>query len=276
VIAAAIVGAALATLAPAAAGALEAHAPAGSVRFAVKGDWGWGGSAQAAVTRRMCAEARRAPFAFVLTTGDNFYRPDGVATVDNYWRPERCLRALRVRWRAAWGNHDAAGGDTATVLASPRRYYAFSAGPARVVVLDSSDAASPDQVAFLRRELRAAGEPVRVVAFHVPIYTAGIHPPAEDARRLWAPILRAARVDLVLQGHNHAYERLEADGVTYITTGGGGAPVYPCVRPSRELRRCRFTHHFLAVAASARAVSVRAVAPTGATIDRVRIPVSPR
>jgi acid phosphatase len=273
-IGAAVVGAALAIAAPAAADALAAPDP--TVRFAVKGDWGYGGSAQAAVTRRMCAEARRAPFSFVLTTGDNFYRPDGVATVDNYWRPERCLRALRVRWRAAWGNHDVAGGDTATVLASPRRHYAFSAGPARVIVLDGADAADPDQTAFLRDELRTAPEPVRVVAVHQPIYTAGIHPPADDARRLWEPLLRMGRVSLVVQGHNHAYERLEAGGVTYITTGGGGAPVFPCVRPSRELRRCVVAHHFLAVTASARAVSVRAVAPSGATLERVRIAVPTR
>jgi tartrate-resistant acid phosphatase type 5 len=271
----AVVGAALAMAAPATADPPAAHAvPAASVRFAVKGDWGYGGSAQAAVTRRMCGEARRAPFAFVLTTGDNFYRPDGVATTANYWRPERCLRALGVRWRAAWGNHDVAGGDTATVLGSPRRYYAFSAGPARVVVLDGNDPGDPGQTAFLRRQLRAAAEPVRIVAFHQPIYTAGIHPPAEEARRRWEPTMRAGGVSLVLQGHNHAYERLEAGGVTYITTGGGGAPLYPCVRPSRELRRCLFAHHFLAVTATERAVSVRAVAPSGRTLERVRIPVS--
>lgn len=268
-----LVGAALAMAAPAAGGPPGPHAaPAPSVRFAVKGDWGYGGSAQAAVTRRMCAEARRAPFAFVLTTGDNFYRPDGVATADNYWRPERCLRALGVRWRAAWGNHDVAGGDTATVLGSPRRRYAFSAGPARVVVLDGTDPGDPAQTAFLRRELNGAVEPVRIVAFHHPLYTAGLHPPAEDARREWGPLLRAGRVTLVLQGHNHAYERLEAGGVTYITTGGGGAPLYPCVRPSRELRRCLVEHHFLAVTATARAVSVRAVSPSGRTLERVRIP----
>lgn len=274
-IAAAIVGAALAIAAPAGAGVADRHAapPAASVRFAVKGDWGHGGPAQAAVTRRMCAEARRPRLAFVLTTGDNFSRPGGVATKENYWRPERCLRALRVRWRAAWGNHDVAGADTARVLASPSRYYAFSAGPARVVVLDGNDAANPAQTAFLRRELRTTAQPVRIVAFHQPIYTAGIHPPAEDARRRWAPIMRAGRVSLVLQGHNHAYERLEADGITYITTGGGGAPLYPCVRPSRELRRCLFAYHFLAVTASSEAISVRAVASSGKTLERVRIPV---
>ena len=72
----------------------------------------------------MCVEYRRSPFAFVLTTGDNFSAPDGVATAANFTRPERCLPALGVRWRATWGNHDVAGTSTADVLGSPRRYYA--------------------------------------------------------------------------------------------------------------------------------------------------------
>ncbi|HSJ74397.1 MAG TPA: metallophosphoesterase [Miltoncostaeaceae bacterium] len=265
-IGAAIVGAAVALGLPA-----GATAPPGAVHFAVKGDWGDGTRAQAAVTRRMCAEGRREPFAFVLTTGDNFSRPDGVATARTFWRPERCLRAQRVRWRAAWGNHDVAGADTARVLGSPRRYFAFAAGPARVVVLDGNDPTSSAQAAFLRDQLRAAREPVRIVAFHQPVYTAGIHPPAEDARRLWEPIMREGRVSLVLQGHNHAYERLEAGGITYITTGGGGAQLYPCVRPAPELRRCIFANHFLTVTATATAVTVRAVAPSGRTLERVRV-----
>ena len=35
------------------------------------------------------------------------------------------------------------------------------------------------------------------------------------------------RVDLVLNGHNHCYERFEQDGVTYIVTGGAGAMLSP-------------------------------------------------
>jgi acid phosphatase len=219
----------------------------------------------------MCAVGRRNPFAFVLTTGDNFYAPDGVATAENFWRPERCLRAQRVRWRAAWGNHDVAGDGTARALRSPRRYYAFAAGPVRVVVLDGNDPDDPAQAAFLGGQLRAAREPVRIVAFHQPIYTAGIHPPAEEARRRWEPIMRAGGVSLVLQGHNHAYERLEAGGITYITTGGGGAQLYPCVRPAPELRACRFANHFLDVTATAQGVSLRAVAPSGEVLERVRV-----
>ncbi|HWH15772.1 MAG TPA: metallophosphoesterase, partial [Miltoncostaeaceae bacterium] len=234
-------------------------------------DWGYGGAAQAAVTRRMCAEHGRRPLAFVLTTGDNFYRPDGVATEDNYGVPERCLREAGVPWRAAWGNHDEAGDSTATVLGAPRRY-TFAAGPLRVVVLDSNRPDDPAQRRFLRDALAAAREPVRVVAFHHPAYTAGANPPGEVQRRDWVPLFRRHGVALVLQGHNHAYERMEVDGVTYITTGGGGAPVYPCVRPSPGLRTCLPEHHFLLVEARRDGLSVRAVTPGGRVLERVGVP----
>jgi acid phosphatase len=252
--------------------AAAAPPPDRAVRFLVKGDWGTGSSAQAAVTRRMCAETRRAPVAFVLTTGDNFYAPDGTATVGNYERPERCLRVLRIPWRAAWGNHDLAGTSTADVLGA-RRYYAFGQGPVRVIVLDGNDPAGPAQLGFLRRQLRDAPEPMRIVAFHQPVYTSGLHAPSAEGQRLWAPLFRRGRVALVLQGHNHMYERLEVDGVTYITTGGGGASLYPCVRPARGLRACTVAHHFLAVTVTATAISVRAITPGGTTIERIRIPV---
>lgn len=265
--------AALAALALAA-GAAATPAPAApAVHFAVKGDWGTGSAGQAAVTRRMCGEARRRPFAFVLTTGDNFNRPDGVATRANFWGPERCLRAMRIPWRAAWGNHDVRGPSTATVLGAPGRYYAFSAGPARVIVLDANAPADPAQLSFLRRELARPAKRVRIVALHQPVYTSGIHGASPTQQRLWAPLFGSGRVALVLQGHNHMYERIERDGVTYITTSGGGDRLYPCVRRTPGLRACALSFHFLLVTAGERAIDVRAVTPRGRTIERVSIPV---
>jgi len=242
------------------------------VRFAVKGDWGDATAAQAAVTRRMCAEDRRAPFAFVATTGDNFSVPLGEATDANFTRPERCLIARGLAWYAAWGNHDVHGTGTAEALRSPRRYRAVVRGPLLLLILDGNDPADPAQLRFIRRSLAAATQPVRVVAFHQPIRTAGPHPPAEDARRLWEPMFRRGGVTLVLQGHNHLYERIEADGITYVTTGGGGARVYPCIRPAEGLRRCAFRHHFLTVDVTAAGAAVRAITPRGTEIERVLVP----
>ncbi len=220
----------------------------------------------------MCREHRRLGFAFVLTTGDNFYRPDGRATVANWDRPESCLRQSGIPWRAAWGNHDVPGDSTRTVLGAPR-WYRFRSGPAQIIVLDANRSDNRRQLRFLRRALSEPSAGPRIVVMHQPVYAAGLHRPDPGQQRRWAPLFRRHRVALVLQGHNHGYERIVRDRVTYITTGGGGAPVYPCVRLVRGLRRCLPTHHFLAVSVAPRALSVRAVGTRGQTLERVRIPV---
>jgi len=245
------------------------------VHFAVKGDWGAGTAAQARVTRRMCAMHRRSPFAFVLTTGDNFYAPDGVATDGNFTRPEACLVRAGVRYRAAWGNHDLGGDGTATALASPARFYRFATGPLLVVVLDANDPGSARQRRFLERSLATTRRPVRIVAFHQPAFTAGLHEPGEVQQKQWVPLLRRYRVSLVLQGHNHAYERINRDGITYVTSGGGGADVYPCVRPTRGLRACVPKHHFLDMRVTAAGIRLRAVTDEGKTIETLRLPAHP-
>ncbi len=239
----------------------------------MKGDWGTGSSAQAAISRRMCASHAARPAAFILTTGDNFYAPDGTATPGSFDRPEACLLAAGLPWRATWGNHDVGGTSTATRLSSPRRWYSFARGPLRVVVLDGNQPASRAQLSFLRRTLARATEPVRVVSIHQPVYTAGLHAPSRTEQRLMAPLFRRYGVSLVLSGHNHAYERIVTGGVTYIVSGGGGAALYPCVRVPRGLARCRPEHHFLEVDASATSLVVRAVRRNGSTLESVRVPV---
>lgn len=265
--------AAAAGLAMALGGATAQAQPADQVRFLVKGDWGTGSSAQAAVTRQMCRSHARTPARFILTTGDNFYVPDGRATRANFFRPEACLRAAGLPWRAAWGNHDLGGTSTATQLKSPRRWYSFTDGPVRVVVLDGNQPGSRAQLAFLRRTLQRATEPVRVAVIHQPPYTAGLHAPSTTQQRLMVPLFRRHGVSLVLSGHNHSYERMVVGGITYIVSGGGGAQVYPCVRVPPGLKACRPVNHFLEVDASPEGIRVRAVRPGGSTVEDVQVPV---
>ena len=246
--------------------------PVTEVSFAVKGDWGVGTPAQRAVTRRMCREHTRSPFAFVLTTGDNFYSPDGTATGRNFGRPEACLVRAGVPWRAAWGNHDVPGRSTASVLGATARYYSFAQGALRVVVLDANRPDDDAQLRFLRRTLEVAREPTVIVAFHQPVYTAGPHGPSLSARRRWVPLFRRHGVRLVLQGHNHDYERIVRGGVNYVTTGGGGQSLYPCVRPAAGILRCVPAYHFLRISVTAARIQVRAIEPSGATLDAFTIP----
>ena len=251
-----------------------ATTPAGqSVRFLVKGDWGTGSSAQAAISTRMCASHAARPASFILTTGDNFYSPDGTATRATFDRPEACLLATGLPWRATWGNHDIGGTSTATRLGSPKRWYSFAQGPLRVIVLDGNQPSSSAQLAFLRSTLEKAKEPVRVVSIHQPPYTAGLHAPSTTQQRLMVPIFRKHGASLVLSGHNHSYERIVNGGITYIVSGGGGAQVYPCVRLPAGLAKCTPKHHFLEVDASTYGINVKAIDTKGKVFDAVTVPI---
>lgn len=248
-----------------------APSSASAVRFGVIGDWGAGTSAQQRVANQMCAFHARAQWAFIATTGDNFY-PTGTATPDTFDRPSRCLIRTGLRWRAAWGNHDVPGRSTATRLRSPLRWHTFvSGGAVRFVVLDSNQPENTDQLTFLRRTLTAETRLPVIVVYHHPTRTAGTHGPQKVQQRLWEPLFVKHGVKLVLQGHNHNYERIEHRGVTYVTTGGGGAPLYPCIRPATGLKTCQSTHNFLVIEATPAKIGVRAYNSRGRLIDGVRI-----
>lgn len=94
------------------------------------------------------------------------------------------------------------------------------------------------QYDWLRAELERAADDAtirhRFVLLHAPIYTSfDDHPPTASAPAL-RELFDRYRVDLVLNGHNHTYERTvpitagarAAGGTVYVTTGGGGSPVY--------------------------------------------------
>ncbi len=253
--------------------AMAVAQPAPRTHFLVVGDWGTGSKQQAAVAKAMCASNAATPARFVMTVGDNFYWPDGVATDANFYTPMACLRAQGVKWRATWGNHDLGGNDVSRILGSKKRWFTYVDGSTRFISLDGNQPTSSAQRAFLARTLKAATEPVKVIAMHQPLYTAGMHSPSYEARTAWLPLFKKYKVSLVLQGHNHDYERITTGGITYITTGGGGAGLYPCVRSQPGLVMCKPVNHFLEVDSSPAGIAVRAVGTDGQTIDQVTVPV---
>ncbi|GAB2614019.1 metallophosphoesterase [Streptomyces capparidis] len=184
--------------------------------------------------------------------------------------------ASRVPWMVTTGNHDMEpwyspngyGGDQAR-FAFPGGgpapdlapgVYAFTYGNVGVVALDGNDVSheiranlgytAGGQTAWLDRELarlRAApGIDFLVVFFHHCAFsTTRAHASDGGVREEWVPLFDRHRVDLVVNGHNHVYERTDAirggavrpvpiggtvrpesDGAVYITAGGAGAALY--------------------------------------------------
>ncbi len=253
---------------------LGATTQASAVRFSVIGDWGSGSTNQARVANRMCADRLTAPVSFIATVGDNFYNT-GYASSSNWLNPMRCLINAGLPWHAAWGNHDEGGGDgTATALKSARHWYSLApSGVARLIFLDSNQWSNQTQLAWLKKTLQSEvgkSRPI-IVLYHHPQRTAGLHAPAEPQRKLWEPLFLKYGVKLVLQGHNHNYERIQYKTITYITTGGGGASLYPCIRPTAGLKVCKSVHQFLTVTATSTKIGVRVVGVSGRLIDAIRL-----
>jgi calcineurin-like phosphoesterase family protein len=269
---------ATATTATAPPGSSPAAAPHGEVisGFVAFGDFG-GGDAQQEIAREMERWAAGHRVDALVTTGDNVYdsgEPERFrAQLDE---PYRELRRGRPLW-VTLGNHDVRAGYGAAQLRHlglPDLPYAKELPGVQLLFVDAN---RPDQAQadWLEARLSAPGPRFRVVVFHQPAWSCSNHDSDEDVDRFWVPVFERHRVALVLNGHDHNYQRFVSEqGVTYVVTGGGGKGLYRLDRcPAGTPRRVAgvFRNHFTAVEVRARSLSLTAVAAGGFVLDRAVI-----
>lgn len=191
----------------------------------------------------------------LLLAGDIAYFQGTAANFRDCFNPE--WGRFRNRWHATPGNHEyesagagpyfdyfgeAAGADRSG-------YYAFMAGDWLILMLNSNIAAGrgSEQWEFVRQQLDAQRTPCTLAVWHHPLYSSGPNGNATVMRDMWS-LLEASRVEVVLNGHDHLYERFArqradgtadpANGVRQFTAGTGGAELYNFVRaaPNSEAR----------------------------------------
>jgi len=135
------------------------------------------------------------------------------------------------------GNHEENGDRYYEIFALPdnEKWYSFDYGSCHFIILDNYESydKTSEQYNWLKKDLSSTSKPFKIVCMHEPIYCSGRHEPRRDIRRVWEPLFKEYDVNLVFQSHNHYYQRTNPiDGVTYIVTGGGGAPLYDPVDAS--------------------------------------------
>jgi hypothetical protein len=156
-----------------------------------------------------------------------------------------------------------------------KRWYSFDAGPAHVLALDYHyEKASHEQFKFAREDLLNSRARWKVVFLHYPMFNYGHHN-AAWGHQAYLPLFHEAKVDLVLSGHSHLYERFrpiapkdqrDAWAITFITTGGGGAELgSPYEHPAHA--KCISTNHFVAFEATEKMLRGRAIRADGTVID---------
>ncbi len=114
------------------------------------------------------------------------------------------------------------------------RYYAVRYATTLVVVLDQYGSggigSGSTQVDWLDQTLASADQEqnikLKLVFMHHGPYDSGSHKSNISARNVLVPIFEKHGVDIAFSGHDHDYERGTVNGVKYIVSGGGGAPLY--------------------------------------------------
>jgi tartrate-resistant acid phosphatase type 5 len=270
--------------APTATGAwlTSGKAPAGVTRFAAIGDFGAVGDAEQKVSELVLAASPD----FVITLGDNNYPVGSADTIDvNIGRFYSSLiapykgsfgkGAKENRFFPALGNHDWMSDGARPyldyfTLPGNERYYELERGNAHLFSIDS-DPHEPDgidagsvQARWLEQRARASKKGFQIAYMH--------HPPFSSARHGSSTVMQWPYkdwgVDLVLAGHDHTYERVEANGITYVVNGLGGNVAYDFGMPIPGSKiRFNEAHGALFVEVSATELRGRFVTTAGRVVD---------
>ncbi|MBL8633064.1 MAG: metallophosphoesterase [Myxococcales bacterium] len=225
----------------------------------------------------------------VIGTGDLVGQGDSEADWKELSKTHAPLWS-QLLYLPALGNHELIGDSDGSFFRkllpqAEQRFYAVRYGFLQLIFLDGNRPGSIEQTQFLQDELtKSSHDPsvrARLVVLHQPPLSMGLHCGEARSMRAWMTLFEQHKVDAVLAGHDHAYERLERHGVPYFVSGGGGAKLYdrsPCGQPDEPaLQRYESVHHYVMIElrpeANRVAITVRAQSPQGLPFDRVTLPI---
>ncbi|MEU6977941.1 MULTISPECIES: discoidin domain-containing protein [unclassified Streptomyces] len=230
--------------------------PTGSFTVVAAGDI----AAQCTASSSSCAHPKTAAQAqrinpkFYVTMGDNQYDDARLSDYRSYY--DKTWGAFKAKTRPVPGNHetyDPAGSLAgyksyfgAIAYPQGKPYYSYDEGNWHFVALDSNSFDDAAQIQWLKDDLARNAKSCVAAYFHHPLYSSGGHGNDPVSKPVWQ-ILYAAKADLVLNGHDHHYERFApqdpngkatADGIVEIVGGMGGAEPYPIetVQPNSQKR----------------------------------------
>lgn len=184
----------------------------------------------------------------VFTTGDHAYPDGALSEFQAFYHPT--WGRFKARTRPSPGNHDyhtegASGYFAYFGSRAPGLYYSYNLGGWHLVALNSEiamDAGSP-QHTWLQKDLAASKALCTLAYWHKPRYTAGRYDDITSTTPLWR-LLYADRAELVLNGHDHTYQRYRpmdpngqgdtVRGIREIVVGTGGAGLYSLQSDSRR------------------------------------------
>jgi len=168
--------------------------------------------------------------AFAVNTGD-FVSWGKESGYKNYLR---MISNLNIKLYNVPGNHDLVkhGYQYFKKYFGPY-YYSFDYMNAHFIILNNAFRQSfhPKQFSWLKKDLATTDQDNIFVFLHKPtfdpteLYAGQIMSSRETVKQLMR-VFKKYKVDYVFAGHIHGYAKAKRDGVVYVVTGGGGAPIH--------------------------------------------------
>jgi alkaline phosphatase len=221
----------------------------------------------------------------IFTLGDN---SNEAGTKSNY---AKCYKPtwgrLLDRTYPVMGNHDRGNdiqGSAYFAYFAGRTgdwgHYSLDLGAWHIVVLNAQcgigeqncRTGSPQEV-WLKADLAATRQKCIMALWHQPLFTSGNEAPFKTARSFWTDLYKY-KADVILNGHNHIYERyfpqdpngrVDANGLREFVVGTGGSSLEPPVLPPdvNEMVRDSSTYGYLKLTLSEDSYAWQFVAQPG-------------
>lgn len=238
--------------------------------------------------RKVVEQIIKAKVDFVVNSGDLVTKGD----IYEQWGPQffEPLKDLAetVPIYVAKGNHDKSRSkenfryfERLLVPAGEENNFGFDYGPVHYFCADNvtSNAGAEQLLELIVKNIQQSRSKWKFVSYHIPSLNFGGHWSTWCYPRA-LPKLAAAGIDFVVTGHSHVYERFwpvappertkRSSYVTYITSGGGGAPTYS-IRPGAFLARTKRIRHFCLFSIDGDKLTMDTISADGEVIDHIEL-----
>jgi len=221
---------------------------------------------------------------FVVHTGDLVSDGNDSSLWPVFFDIEREL-LRQTAFFPSLGNHERNSKDYYDFFRVDTPYYSFNWGNAHFTVINSDfgSAASSEiaretfwteQTRWLEDDLKASQKADFrfVVAHHPPMSAVTKRQEFNPHMVPLIPMFEKYNVTAGLFGHDHNYQHYLRDGVHYLITGGGGAPLYDVDKPVEQyVIKVASTENFVTIGVTGKTAKVQAIAIDGKILDEFEL-----